>query len=610
MTDANEQTSRDRSRRKTMYRNSLRLSTRFGIVLLVFVAAGTVMWLGLLLDEDMGAFDPPGLVVLGLNVLFLALSLLFLGRVRWVRPAASFVLHGVSVGFVVVAVAVMCSDETIGTRMLVVAFALLAVGLAFAGILTLHGDDMRDDLARTLESQRAPTRRSRKRRIALLVVSCIVLFLSWTAWRIVPLLLAQPTITVDYLAEANRLNKPADYDPNLNAAPHYDKLFAGFTPLPDELEEQWKAWLADLTSDELVALEQWASSNDSSLRALASAARCPYWWFELTAEDGALCGVKMPYAEEMRRCAWAFVLLAKYRASQGQVDAAIGQLMDMHMIGVHRARGGTLVEQLSGLAVCRLCYDSLLDVLDRCSVDTATLRLSLETLEARLPQLDVPRFDDIERLYGYDSFQRSFSDDGHGSGRLIPCLLYAMKKDGGLYSPPLSYLDAVWICATHPDRARTIRLFDECWRVVSALADQTPWELYSHGMSVEARLDELLAGNYLLRSSARPTAGCIRLGWQHRVYGRAVVTILAVLARKAEKGQWPASLGDLVAEGYLREIPMDPYSNEPLVYKVTEDNFVLYSVAENFRDDGGDNVEWDESASGGDRVFWPVDLSY
>ena len=52
---------------------------------------------------------------------------------------------------------------------------------------------------------------------------------------------------------------------------------------------------------------------------------------------------------------------------------------------------------------------------------------------------------------------------------------------------------------------------------------------------------------------------------------------------------------------------MDPYSDEPLVYRVEGESFILYSVGEDFFDDGGIDVTWDQSQSGGDRVFWPVD---
>jgi len=61
----------------------------------------------------------------------------------------------------------------------------------------------------------------------------------------------------------------------------------------------------------------------------------------------------------------------------------------------------------------------------------------------------------------------------------------------------------------------------------------------------------------------------------------------------------------------LKALPIDPFSDKPLVYRRTEDGFILYSVGPNFEDDGG-VVGKDEKgrvkmwADEGDAVFWPV----
>ena len=64
-----------------------------------------------------------------------------------------------------------------------------------------------------------------------------------------------------------------------------------------------------------------------------------------------------------------------------------------------------------------------------------------------------------------------------------------------------------------------------------------------------------------------------------------------------------------VMEGLIKTIPIDPYTDKPLVYKVTEDNFILYSIGRNFTDDGGEYTEfesWRETQQDGDYIFWPV----
>ena len=56
---------------------------------------------------------------------------------------------------------------------------------------------------------------------------------------------------------------------------------------------------------------------------------------------------------------------------------------------------------------------------------------------------------------------------------------------------------------------------------------------------------------------------------------------------------------------------MDPWSDKPLAYKKTENDFILYSVGPNFTDDGGEHgrdrdgriQKW---ADNGDMIFWPL----
>jgi hypothetical protein len=55
---------------------------------------------------------------------------------------------------------------------------------------------------------------------------------------------------------------------------------------------------------------------------------------------------------------------------------------------------------------------------------------------------------------------------------------------------------------------------------------------------------------------------------------------------------------------------MDPFSDDPLIYEVRADGFLLYSVGRDFVDDGGRRGVDKEGkprpwAENGDQVFWP-----
>ena len=92
--------------------------------------------------------------------------------------------------------------------------------------------------------------------------------------------------------------------------------------------------------------------------------------------------------------------------------------------------------------------------------------------------------------------------------------------------------------------------------------------------------------------------GIYQFYYDTKVWTEALLTVLAILRYEAETNQFPETLSNLVSKGYLKAIPHDPYSNDSLIYKISEDNFVLYGIGGNFTDDGG-------KRGTDDIVFWP-----
>jgi hypothetical protein len=62
---------------------------------------------------------------------------------------------------------------------------------------------------------------------------------------------------------------------------------------------------------------------------------------------------------------------------------------------------------------------------------------------------------------------------------------------------------------------------------------------------------------------------------------------LRLVLRRIERGAYPDDLDGIVPDG-LRETLVDLFSGKPLIYRRGRTGFVLYSVGENGRDDGGD----------------------
>jgi hypothetical protein len=67
---------------------------------------------------------------------------------------------------------------------------------------------------------------------------------------------------------------------------------------------------------------------------------------------------------------------------------------------------------------------------------------------------------------------------------------------------------------------------------------------------------------------------------------RLLTTELALRCYRCDQGRAPKSLSALVPK-YLQQVPSDPFSGHPLVYRPSDTNWLLYSVGPDRVDDGG-----------------------
>jgi hypothetical protein len=83
---------------------------------------------------------------------------------------------------------------------------------------------------------------------------------------------------------------------------------------------------------------------------------------------------------------------------------------------------------------------------------------------------------------------------------------------------------------------------------------------------------------------------------------RLLQTDLAIRAFRLEHGRYPDHADELVPE-YLRQFPIDPYCDKPLVYRREGEEYLLYSVGPNGVDDDGQRVSWEQFIEGEGDVF-------
>jgi hypothetical protein len=235
-----------------------------------------------------------------------------------------------------------------------------------------------------------------------------------------------------------------------------------------------------------------------------------------------------------------------------------------------------------------------------------------------------------EKLFQYDEIQRSFTganciSNGHIIPKHIIDISWATEE---ATNPSNSASDKILerliediiqgtliddgrfakAILLHPDKNETRKIVDKFFEFANETAKKTPAKIKAEGIDFDKVINE--KGTFFLQFLAPAFGKIIEINYRGKTESYATVAVIAVLRYKADKGSYPVDLQELVESGYLKQLPMDAFSDKPLVYTKTDNNFILYSVGLNFKDNGGQRGAGNDKTQiwrkDGDAVFWPV----
>ena len=118
-------------------------------------------------------------------------------------------------------------------------------------------------------------------------------------------------------------------------------------------------------------------------------------------------------------------------------------------------------------------------------------------------------------------------------------------------------------------------------------------ELERLGISkLDSSLDSIFTGktdyHNMLSESVVTLTGLSRKVMRIEAARQAVITAIALKRYQLKHGSYPEKLSELVPE-FLASVPLDPVDGNPLRYRLNaNETFLLYSIGENGKDDGGD----------------------
>lgn len=459
-------------------------------------------------------------------------------------------------------------------------------------------------------------RRAKKRcrplwqRTALGILKIIGIIFLLLLLRVGYMATGRPTISVDYTQWMNEQVR-AGRDESLNAYHDYQKAIELMSKeMPPEIKK-----IFDYTHDQQKTPEDWKAieaflkTESEAINAFRNGAAKPYYWNIYKApkdEKGRVAhGVVeglLPQMSKYKKIALRMaVLQIPFDIYKDQAQQAVDDSFALCNFG-HHLNQGVAVEQLVGVAIESLAGGPVYDLLSQVEVPIEGLQ-RLQKIVAQGYDPDIAPADwSLEKAFWYDEIQRSFTDDGQGNGRPLPRgTLFTVSKQTDFVKGFISGF---------PDRKEAIANIDESFERFNEYRRLKPKTLYEMQELESLPVDKLM---YMQQISEPAIRKVIQIGWRVRTHQAGLIGTLSILRFEKENGRLPEDWEELSKMGYLKTIPMDPYSDKPLVYKKTDDGFMLYSVGLNFVDDGGVPGTDKEGeprmwAENGDEIFWPVDV--
>ncbi|MCH7559511.1 MAG: hypothetical protein IIB56_18945, partial [Planctomycetes bacterium] len=506
------------------------------------------------------------------------------------------------------------------------------------------------------------------------LILCFIVYVVW-------FLSGKPAITTNYVAEFNKIVRPAA-DESLNAAPLYlkavdlheelsddfllffaknhqavvdeknqwqveelagkiDELFSNSNRLnlqekrqniQDEVSGVLSRFMGkkynELTVEQRNIAEKWVQEHNDALELVIEGSRRPYYWrtYKSGAENPTeMIGVLIPKLSGFRKLTRALLWRARLRAEQGRFKDAFVDMKSCYRLGQHIRGDKTLVEQIVGISTEALSVRTVREIVGGYEIDSAVLADFQRDFEQIIADENFAISFEAEKLFMYDEIQRCFTEDRFGGGHLcfeglkqLASVKQLASAEGyatfKIILEKRGWTAPLHILFTHPDKYETREMVDRYFGFWDEIAHKTPLEIRNENIDIEKQVMKIVKGNILLDSSVPAYGRVILYSQRHRTNVGATLAIIAILRYNQEMGDYPENLAELTEAGFLKTLPIDPFSDKPLSYRKTDDDFILYSVGSNLTDEGG---EYSRDSTGrirnwwdnGDAVFWPVPKS-
>ncbi len=338
------------------------------------------------------------------------------------------------------------------------------------------------------------------------------------------------------------------------------------------ISRAWQAYQAGKPFDQTdkAALKDAILKNEKAFTLLAEMAGKPCFLYRDPAES--LVESRLPDAVQMIQTTELLFFSALFSAEDGDVHGAVSKILTGLRLAPFMAREGTLMAYLVSSAETRILSQFLGEICRGRTVDE-------EDLARLMAALDPGPWPD--RLVAAWRGERVLFVEAGGY------LLKGSLADlGSVWEGPRWWQElGLWLLRplVRKDLRRALPSYE--W-----LEAQSKVPYYQSRDALKARDKNAREGPWyaVLSRMTGPTEA-------ESVYLKEAQIEAIMLADRAglacrlfknKNGRYPESLDELVP-GLLAEVPIDPFTGKPMVYRREGEGFIVYSLGSNQKDDGG-----------------------
>jgi hypothetical protein len=307
----------------------------------------------------------------------------------------------------------------------------------------------------------------------------------------------------------------------------------------------------------------------------------------------------MPGVQASREVARAMPARAMWHLGEARPMQAWEDLFAVHRLSRLMGRDGQmLVEQLVGIAIAEIAYDTTVTLLDRAQLtpaDAHRIATEIESLtEFRGIAASLATWERLWTLDGALHIRNNPVQVGRDlefvdeKSEITVKLLHSLSYDWNLVLRRINgRFDEMAAAANAPTRDARVLATEEFDKSMDNIMPSFTARRWLHSLVSRSQRSEVLADVLSGLAVPTPTAA---FASEDRANAQLELlrTAAALAVYRAENGLYPEKLNALVPS-VLPTVPVDLFHGNPFVYRREGEGYFLYTLGANATDDGGSN---------------------